>query len=211
MRIIAGRARGRRLFAPGSRGGAAIRPTADRAREALFNILGWERVEGAQVLDLFAGTGALGLEALSRGAKAACFVDLSPLALELINSNILACGFSEQAQVIRHDLLRSLAFWPKGQGAAPIFDLIFLDPPYRQQLCPRIVTALLATGLVAAEAQVICEDDSRESLPERIGSLQLHDQRAYGDTGFWFYESCSTSEPGDTVSAGRQAPGTPQG
>lgn len=211
MRIIAGRARGRRLFAPGSRGGAAIRPTADRAREALFNILGWVRVEGAQVLDLFAGTGALGLEALSRGAKTACFVDLSPLALELINSNILACGFGEQARVIRHDLLRSPSFWPKGQGAAPIFDLIFLDPPYRQGLCATTLTNLLATGMVGERAQVICEDDSRESLPERIGPLQLHDQRAYGDTGFWFYENCLTSEAGDAVSAGSPPPATPQG
>jgi 16S rRNA (guanine966-N2)-methyltransferase len=212
LRIIAGLARGRRLFAPGSRGGVAIRPTADRAREALFNILGWELVEGAQVLDLFAGTGALGLEALSRGAKAACFVDLSPLALELINSNILACGFGEQARVIRHDLLRSPSFWPKGKGPPPAFDLIFLDPPYRQGLCASTLTNLLATGMVGETAQVICEDDSRESLPERFGPLRLYDQRAYGDTGFWFYENGSTSGEGDPLAeAGSPPPPTPRG
>jgi 16S rRNA (guanine(966)-N(2))-methyltransferase RsmD len=154
----------------------------------LFNILGRELVKGAQVLDLFAGTGALGLEALSRGAKECCFVDSSPLALELIHTNIQACGFADQAHLFRHDLLKGLSFWPKGKGPAPTFDLIFLDPPYRQQLCPRIVTALLAAGLVAAEAQIICEDVSKEALPERIGTLRLYDQRAYGDTGFWFYE-----------------------
>ncbi len=202
MRIIAGTARGRRLFAPGGRGGGqSIRPTADRAREALFNILGWDFISGAHVLDLFAGTGALGLEALSRGAKAAVFVDNSPLALDLIQKNISACGFSEKAHVLRHDLLKGLFFWRKAASRelgkdgpqAPVFDLIFLDPPYRQGLCQGLLTALQEQGMINDEALVVFEDDRSQTLPDSVGILQLYDQRAYGDTGFWLYE---TKEPG---------------
>ena len=196
MRIIAGSARGRKLSSPGSRGGDSIRPTADRAREALFNILGRDLVQGAAVLDLFAGTGALGLEALSRGAETAVFVDSNPLALDLIHKNIIACGFSDKAHVVRHDLLKSLFFWRKagasamaGEGRpAPPFDLVFLDPPYRLGLCGRLLTSLLETGLVGDRAWVIFEDDSSETLPQAVGPLHLADRRAYGDTGFWFYE-----------------------
>jgi 16S rRNA (guanine966-N2)-methyltransferase len=162
----------------------------------LFNILGWEFINDAVVLDLFAGTGALGLEALSRGAKEAVFVDTSPLALDLIHNNIEACGFSAKAHVVRHDLLKSLFFWrkvglrpPAEAGAqAPLFDLIFLDPPYRQGLCAQLLDGLLAAGLVGEATQVIFEDDSAEILPESVGVLKRYDQRRYGDTGFWFYE-----------------------
>ena len=194
MRIIAGLARGRRLFAPGARGGAAIRPTADRAREALFNILGREAVAGAAVLDLFAGTGALGLEALSRGAREAWFVDHTPLALGLIHQNLVACGFAEKAQVIRHDLLKGLSFGAKGSKPPPAFDLVFLDPPYRQGLWERLLLSLQEGGLLGDGAQVICEDDSAAELPEVVGSLWLHDRRRYGDTGFWFYEASPPAE-----------------
>jgi len=198
LRIIAGSARGRKLFSPGSRGGESIRPTADRAREALFNILGRDLVQGACVLDLFAGTGALGLEALSRGAEAALFVDNSPLALDLIQKNITACGFSDKAHAVRHDLLKGLFFWRqasdrafgnKNERQAPPFGLIFLDPPYRQGLCARLLTSLLDAGMVDDATRVIFEDDSAETLPEAVGRLQICDRRTYGDTGFWFYSS----------------------
>lgn len=196
MRIIAGSARGRRLFAPGSRGGVSIRPTADRAREALFNILGWEFIENAFVLDLFAGTGAFGLEALSRGARGAVFVDNSLVALDLIHKNSVVCGFSDRAHVVRHDLLKSLFFWHKlglkssGDDGpqAPIFDLIFLDPPYRQGQGTKMLSALLTEGFVGSGTVVVFEDDSAERLPESVGALQCYDQRSYGDTGFWLYE-----------------------
>jgi 16S rRNA (guanine966-N2)-methyltransferase len=199
LRIIAGSARGRRLFAPGSRGGESIRPTSDRAREALFNILGWETVRGAMVLDLFAGTGALGLEALSRGATAAVFVDNSSLALDLIHKNITVCRFADQARVIRHDLLKGLSWLQKsgvgpGEAGEASFDLIFLDPPYRQGLCAGRLTVLLEAGVVGDRARVIFEDDSSEELPEAVGSLRLYDRRAYGDTGFWLYETGSAPD-----------------
>lgn len=186
---------------PGKQGGMEIRPTADRARESLFNILGWECLENALVLDLFAGTGALGLEALSRGARAAVFVDHSPLALDLIQKNIMATGSSEQAHVVRHDLSKGLFFWRRlgpallsGTGQAPQFDLIFLDPPYRQGHCQTLLTSLLAEGLAGELTRIVFEDDSREHLPETVGPLQLFDQRAYGDTGFWLYRMACDGE-----------------
>ncbi len=185
MRIIAGLARGRRLIPPVGRG-TAIRPTADRAREALFNILGPETVAGAAVLDLFAGTGALGLEAISRGARRAVFVDLAPSALGIIRQNIALCGFSSQALVVRHDLLKSLSWGgrcPEDEG----FEVIFLDPPYRQDGAERLLTGLLAQGLLAAGGTVVFEDHAAEHLPETAGRLRLFDRRRYGDTGFWFY------------------------
>ncbi|MDP2107041.1 MAG: RsmD family RNA methyltransferase, partial [Desulfobulbaceae bacterium] len=111
MRIIAGQAKGRRLAAPGERSGKTIRPTADRAREALFSILGWDLMREAAVLDLFAGTGALGLEALSRGANKAVFVDNNPLAIDLILQNITICGFADRSHVAHHNLMKGLAFW----------------------------------------------------------------------------------------------------
>ena len=201
LRIIAGTARGRRLFSPGSRGGGqSIRPTADRAREALFNILGWEFVDNAAVLDLFAGTGAFGLEALSRGAKEAVFVDHSALALDLIQKNITTCGFSDRAHVIRHDLLKGLFFWQKagaravnnGATPAPVFDLVFLDPPYRKGLCEALLAGLQGQGMLGNESVVVFEDESSQALPERVGDLRLYDQRTYGDTGFWFYEKAQS-------------------
>ena len=185
MRIIAGLARGRRLISPGGRG-AAIRPTADRAREALFSILGPETLAGAAVLDLFAGTGALGLEAISRGARRAVFVDLAPPALGIIQQNIAICGFSSQTLVVRHDLLKALA-WGGRRPADEGFELIFLDPPYRQGWAERLLSGLQAQGLLAPGGTVVFEDHGAERLPEAVGRLRLFDRRRYGDTGFWFY------------------------
>lgn len=201
MRIIAGQAKGRKLAAPGGRGGQTIRPTADRAREALFSILGWDTVREASVLDLFAGTGALGLEALSRGAHQAVFVDNSHLALDLIRQNIITCGFSDQAHIIRYDLMKNQAlstlssFGTKSGWQPQPYDLVFLDPPYRQSLGIKILSALLEHSLVCEGGLVIVEDDSSETLPESVGRLVLYDQRAYGDTGFWLYEKQPSTDP----------------
>lgn len=205
MRIIAGLAKGRRLTSPGARGGDSIRPTADRAREALFSILGRDALREATVLDLFAGTGALGLEALSRGALHAVFVDKSPFALGLIRQNIETCGFSDQTHIIRHDLMKGLppfavpATRARNSRQDQLFDLIFIDPPYRHNLGSRILPLLLEHGLIAPGGLVIVEDDSTETLPETVGQLVLYDQRAYGDTGFWLYENLNQDDHSDTV------------
>jgi len=178
MRIIAGSAKGRRLAAPA---GLSIRPTADRAKEALFSIL-TPHLPGATVLDLFAGTGALGLEAISRGAREAVFVDAGNEALALIAANLQACRFAEaSARIIRHDLRHGL---PK-EIIGRHFDLIFLDPPYDQGLADQTL-ALLAQQPTTA-ALVIAEERREHRLAARYGDYICQDMRRYGDTAFWFF------------------------
>jgi len=185
LRIISGSARGRRLQAPGERFGRSIRPTSDRAREALFSILG-PRVVGARVLDLFAGTGALGLEALSRGASEAVFVDGQAAVVALIRKNIALCGFADQAFVQRRDLSRGVAFLASGPGPAS-FDLVFLDPPYGGKLGQLLLAALAKSQLLAPAALVVAEDAAAEEYPEQEGNLACFDRRRYGEAGFWLY------------------------
>ncbi len=170
MRVIAGRYGGRRLTAPP---GAATRPTSDRVREALFSILG-ARVEGARVLDLFAGSGALGIEALSRGAAEATFVDRAPAAIRALRANLEALGID--AEVVRADALAALR---AARAAARQYDLVFLDPPYRHaaRLAPALTEAI--DGLVAPGGSVVSESDRR--VPMAL-DLQLTDERRYGDT-----------------------------
>jgi 16S rRNA (guanine(966)-N(2))-methyltransferase RsmD len=170
MRVIAGRYGGRRLQAPR---GADTRPTADRVREALFAVLG-ERVQGARVLDLFAGSGALGIEALSRGAAEATFVESSPAALKALRANLDALGAS--AAIQRGDVRRFLG---AASRAGRQYDLVFLDPPYRlaAALGPELAETLPA--VLAPGATTVSESDRR--APLEIG-LPLHDERRYGDT-----------------------------
>jgi 16S rRNA (guanine(966)-N(2))-methyltransferase RsmD len=170
MRVVAGRFGGRRLRAPAGR---ATRPTSDRVREALFSILG-ERVVAAQVLDLFAGSGALGLEALSRGAAAATFVDSAPAAIRAVGDNLEA--LETGAEVRRQDALR---FLDDAARAGRHYDLVFLDPPYRlaERLGRPLSDALPA--VLAPSAVVVAESDRRAPLAL---TLRLHDERRYGDT-----------------------------
>jgi 16S rRNA (guanine966-N2)-methyltransferase len=170
VRVIAGQWGGRRLQAPP---GAATRPTSDRVREALFSVLG-ERVRGAQVLDLFAGSGALGIEALSRGAAEATFVDSSPAAVRALRANLDALGAT--AEVRRQDAVRHLG---AASAAARQYDLVFLDPPYR--LAGRLGGELSAIlpAVLAPGAAVIAESDRRDPLDL---DLPLLDERRYGDT-----------------------------
>jgi 16S rRNA (guanine966-N2)-methyltransferase len=170
MRVIAGTWGGRRLQAPP---GDATRPTSDRVREALFAVLGG-RVEGARVLDLFAGSGALGIEALSRGAAEATFVDSAPRALKALRANLAA--LDAVAEVRRQDALR---FVGGASAAAREYDLVFLDPPYR--LAGRLGGGLSAIlpAVLAPGGVVIAESDRRDPLELE---LPLLDERHYGDT-----------------------------
>lgn len=188
MRIISGWARGRRLATPPGRT-QDIRPTSDRAREALFNILGNE-VAGSRVLDLYAGTGALGLEALSRGAAEVILVDYHRQSLELIRRNIAICkpgSHDGKVSVIRYDLRKGLPPAVTAKGDISKFDLIFLDPPYSQGLSLKALEYLGNGLLLNDNARVVAEERSSETLPDCCGILHLTDQRIYGDTGFWFY------------------------
>jgi 16S rRNA (guanine966-N2)-methyltransferase len=170
VRVVAGRWGGRRLQAPP---GDATRPTSDRVREALFSILA-DRVEDARVLDLFAGSVALGIEALSRGAAAATFVDSAPTAIRAVTANLEALG--AEAEVRRSEALRFLG---GASGDGRQYDLVFLDPPYR--LAGRLGGELTAAlpAVLAPGAAVIAESDRRAPLELELPIL---DERRYGDT-----------------------------
>ncbi len=184
MRIIGGTARGRKLLAPGKRFGKTIRPTSDRAREALFNVLA-DRIHDCTVLDLFAGTGAFALEALSRGARSACMIDCNRGALELIQKNVEHCGFSEQSIVLKRDLTKGLSFLEAVITEKP--DLIFIDPPYGKKLGLKMLEELALGSLPAAHTIIIVEDQAGEQYPVSLQNWQLFDQRRYGEAGFWLY------------------------
>jgi 16S rRNA (guanine966-N2)-methyltransferase len=175
MRIVAGAWRGRTLVAPP---GQATRPTADRVRQALFDMLmhaewgGREAIEGAAVLDVFAGTGALGLEALSRGAATACFIESDPAALKALRANVAACRAEDRTRVLAVDV-----FSTGGMGAIQPSSLVFLDPPYGRGLVPRAVTHLLRTGHIAPEALIIAEIGQDESW---VPDQPLLADRRYG-------------------------------
>jgi 16S rRNA (guanine(966)-N(2))-methyltransferase RsmD len=161
-------------------GGAATRPTSEKVREAVFAILG--SVEGAHVLDLFAGTGALGLEALSRGAAHATFVDSGRPAVAAIRSNLRTLGIEDRATVIAGDAVATAARHAPGTP----WRLVFVDPPYRSDLAARAVAALPPEHL-AGDAVIVIEHDRHNPPPESLGSLLRTDQRRYGDTLISFF------------------------
>jgi len=177
VRIISGSARGKRL-SPLS--GSDIRPTPDRVREALFSMLASRlgSFEGLRVLDLFAGSGALALEALSRGAETAFLVDQGAQAARVIPANIRACAMESRATFLRSGVLQAL---PRLQGGQ-VFDLIILDPPYGQELVAPVLVAVAKLGLLAPEGLVCAETDRRDPLPDTIGTLERVVLRQYGST-----------------------------
>jgi 16S rRNA (guanine(966)-N(2))-methyltransferase RsmD len=179
MRIIAGEFKGRRLAAVRGH----IRPTSDKVREAIFNILGPAVVE-ARVLDLFAGTGALSLEALSRGANHAVLVEEHGSALGVLRQNIENLGLQDRVTVMALPVAGALRRLSSQEDR---FSLIFLDPPYGRGLAPKTLAALAACGLCRPEARVVVEHSHRESLPERLNRLGLQQSKRYGDTSLTIY------------------------
>lgn len=174
MRIIAGLFKGRILQAPQ---GMHTRPTADRVKEALFSIL-LPYLEGARVLDLFAGSGALGLEALSRGAAHATFVDNNQQALQALRTNV-ACVKNQQSYTILADnAADALALF---QQHGRLFDLIFLDPPYAAQTIDALLALIVANKLLAADGIVVCEYH-KKYIPQAPSTLHYQLQRCFGDT-----------------------------
>jgi 16S rRNA (guanine966-N2)-methyltransferase len=201
VRVIAGRLGGRRLVVPrpagarrasgraaghagrGSRAaraptpvGDALRPTSDRVREALFGRLG--ALDGARVLDLFAGVGALGIEALSRGAARAVFVERAAPALAALRTNLASLGLEAVARVVRGDAVTVAA---RLGHAGERFDLVLLDPPYASGQAEPALRALLASGALAPDATVVVETGRRHPVPP-VPGLRRVDERRYGDT-----------------------------
>jgi 16S rRNA (guanine966-N2)-methyltransferase len=192
VRIVGGNLGGRVLRAPP---GAATRPTSEKVREAVFDILGSHlsglsgpsgpsggSMAGAHVLDLFAGSGALGIEALSRGAAHVTFVDSARAALTAIRNNLRTLGVADRATVVAGDAVVHAA---RHAPAAP-WRLVFVDPPYRSDLAARAVAALPPDHL-AADAVVVIEHDRHNAPPDQVGSLLRTDQRRYGDTLISFF------------------------
>jgi 16S rRNA (guanine(966)-N(2))-methyltransferase RsmD len=182
MRIIGGAAGGRRIRAPR---GQATRPTADRVKEAIFNILG-PPAENARVLDLYAGAGSLGLEALSRGAQEAVFVDRAGDAARSVRENLVSLGWEARGRVITADVQPALA---RLCGAGERFDWVFVDPPYATDEAPRTLDALggARAGVLGESPVVVVEHDRRRAPADVHGVLARSDRRRYGDTEVSFY------------------------
>ncbi len=180
MRIIAGAHRGRRLF---SVKGRAIRPTSDRVRESIFNILA-DRVSGVNVLDLFAGTGALGIEALSRGADHACFIDNNRQAILAVLKNINMIHLEEKAIILKWDAVDNLNCLVPGKTN---FKLVFMDPPYGKNMVRPALKNLDRSGCLEKNAVIVIEHTSRERLDEKMDSFIQSDRRKYGKTLISFY------------------------
>jgi 16S rRNA (guanine966-N2)-methyltransferase len=179
VRIVAGSLGGRVLRAPA---GAHTRPTSERVREALFSILGPPpSPDGGQVLDLFAGSGALGIEALSRGAARAVFIDKARPALDTLRRNLAELGVTDRSETILGDGVAYL-----GRPAVGPFRWVFIDPPYRTDLAARALEALPRSALTA-DAVVVVEHDRRNSPAEVYGDLLRTDSRRYGDTCLSLY------------------------
>jgi 16S rRNA (guanine966-N2)-methyltransferase len=176
MRIVGGEFRGRPLAAPQSQ---AIRPTGDRTREALFNVLAHRfagRLEGARVLDLFAGTGALGLEALSRGASFCLFVEEAAEARGLIRANVEAFGLQGRTKLFRRD---ATDLGPV--GTMQPFSLVLADPPYGRGLAEKALASALAGGWLQPGALAVVEEAAAAPFGP-VAGFQLADERSYGDT-----------------------------
>lgn len=170
--------------------GVAARPTQDRVREAIFNALG-DRVVDAEVLDLFAGVGTLGIEALSRGARRAVFVELDPRTAAGLRANLEAAGLRDRGEVWRMDAVRSLR---RLQERGDRFDLVFLDPPYRSGWLPRALRALAASGILGEGGLVVAEGARGEPL-DAYG-LEVVWHRTYGDTTVTFLRRAKGEDDG---------------
>jgi 16S rRNA (guanine966-N2)-methyltransferase len=210
MRVVAGEAKGRRLKSPRT---AGTRPIEDRVKTALFDILA-ARVEGARFLDLFAGTGSVGIEALSRGAAFATFIEIDSRVLRVLRTNLELTGLQARAETLRADAFHFLAAQERTVGAQraiaattaprPPYDIIYVAPPQYRELAARALAALDRSPLAAPGALVIVQIHPRERaglLAVPLTRLLLQDERRYGSTQLLFYEA-NKEHTGDVDQAG---------
>jgi 16S rRNA (guanine966-N2)-methyltransferase len=181
LRITGGEVKGRRLSAFK---GAKIRPTSDKVREAIFDLIGQD-ARGLRVLDLFAGTGSLGIEALSRGAAWVLFADNSMHSIELIRRNLSLCGYENLSYVLKKDLTRGIP--KKCEVMKREIDLVFTDPPYGRDYIPPVLRELSEREILASPSIVVAETSKAETLPASLGKLELVKARIYGDTKISVY------------------------
>jgi 16S rRNA (guanine966-N2)-methyltransferase len=180
--VISGTLRGRRLIAPGGR---STRPTADRIKESVFNILAGCLAD-RRVLDLYAGTGALGIEALSRGAASAIFIDQAKIALAALRRNIETLKLEDRTRILRWNILNNLNCLAADYQQ---IDLVFMDPPYEVDAVAPTLTALVACDALAPGARVVIEHSVRETITPPLDGLRLSDQRQFGKTLVSFMEA----------------------
>lgn len=183
MRITGGKFKGRRLAALRGR---RIRPSSDLIRQVIFNLIGQD-MTGFRVLDLFAGTGSLGIEAISRGAVWAAFVDHARQSIALIEENLRLCGCRDCGIVLRKDLLRGLP--SEAAGMEGPFDLVFMDPPYGKGMIPSLLEKLCRSGVLAPFPLVVAEALKGDDLPRTEGRLHLAKSRIHGETKIAIYSS----------------------
>ena len=180
MRITGGELRGIPIRAPG---GKRTRPTSDKIRQAMFNVLG-DSVAGAEALDLFAGSGALGIEALSRGAESVVFVEKDTAAVRAINANIEKAALSDRTRVFRTDFRSALTRLSREDAK---FDIIFIDPPYEGDFLADVRAAFQENGVTTKESIIVVEHFAKTSPPELLSGLPLADTRSYGQTALSYY------------------------
>lgn len=181
MRVVSGNLKGKTVKAvPGS----STRPTTDKVKEAIFNIIG-PYFKGGLGLDLFAGSGGLGIEALSRGADNVIFVDKDGKAIQTIRENIENCQLEERSEIYRNDAERALKAILKRELT---FDFIFLDPPYKKQQLVKLLEIISGRQLLCEDGTIVCEHGSDIRLPERVGSLVIRKYEKYGIIAITIYE-----------------------
>lgn len=188
MRVISGEARGRPLKAVPGKG---TRPTTDKVKEAVFSIIG-PYFAGGWALDLFAGTGGLGIEALSRGCDQAVFVDADKVSVDIVKQNLQATGFAARAEVYRNDAGRALKALSKREER---FVLVFLDPPYKLKTADELMLAMAEYNLLVPQADVMVEHDSGHSYAEQIGPFRQLKHAKYGETAISVYRYEAQAQP----------------
>ncbi|RAW17073.1 16S rRNA (guanine(966)-N(2))-methyltransferase RsmD [Paenibacillus taichungensis] len=201
MRVVSGSAKGRPLKAvPGT----GTRPTTDKVKEALFSMIG-PYFEGGTALDLFAGSGGLGIEALSRGMDKAVFVDLESKSIEVIRANLKATKLEDQAAIYRNDASRALKALAKRSTQ---FDLVFLDPPYRMKNGDELMLMMHELDLLEPEATIVLEYESKYHYPEQFGPFEQTRKALYGETAvsIYHYATAAKTEDGEPSTAEEEAP-----
>lgn len=181
MRVISGTAKGRPLKAVP---GMGTRPTTDKVKEAIFSMIG-PYFDGGTALDLFAGTGGLGIEALSRGMDRAVFIDMDKKSVDVVRENLKAAGFGDSAEVYRNEAERALKALSKRDVK---FDLVFLDPPYRLKTADKLMEEMHELGLLNERAVILVEHDAEHRYPEAFGAFRSRRLALYGETAVAIYD-----------------------
>lgn len=183
MRIISGEYRGFKLKAPK---GTNTRPTTDRVKESVFSIIESKKHinSRAEVLDLFSGSGGMGLEFLSRGASRVCFIDIDMNSINTLKENISKCKAESKTEVYKNDVIKAIELLSKKNKK---FDYIFMDPPYEKNIIPKVIETIYNSGILNPEGIIIAEHEFGLEIEERIGDIKKVDTRKYGTTGVSFF------------------------